>query len=72
MYSGFLQEPKLLAFAYALEQAIHPRTQPQFLGAVPPEPADAGICSALPKKPHIFKGKAHLPHHLGTGKPFKP
>jgi amidase len=71
MYSGFLQEPKLLAFAYALEQAIHPRTQPQFLGAVPPEPADAGICSALPKKPHIFKGKAHLPHHLGTGKPFK-
>jgi hypothetical protein len=40
----------------------------QFLGAVPPEPADAGICAALPKKPHVFKGKAHLPHHLGTGK----
>jgi amidase len=71
MYSGFLSEPTLLAFAYALEQAIQPRTQPQFLGAVPPEPPDAGICSSLPKKPHIFTGKARLPHHFGTGKPFK-
>jgi amidase len=71
MYSGFLSEPKLIGFAYDIEQQIHPRTQPQFLGAVPPEPPDAGICAALPKKPHVFKGKAHLPHHLGTGKPFK-
>src|SRR6266436_4551287 len=38
MYSGFLQEPTLLALAYDLEQAIKPRTQPQFLGSVPPEP----------------------------------
>lgn len=71
MYSGFLSEPTLLGFAYDLEQEIQPRTQPQFLGAVPPEPADAGICSSLPKKPHVFTGKAHLPHHLGTGKPLK-
>jgi amidase len=71
MYGGFLSEPNLLAFAYALEQAIQPRTQPQFLGTVPPEPPDAGICSSLPSKPHIFTGKARLPYHFGTGKPFK-
>jgi hypothetical protein len=34
--------------------------------------AAAGICAALlPPKPHVFKGKAHLPHHLGTGKSLK-
>ncbi len=71
MYSGFLQEPALLAMAYDLEQAVQPRRSPQFLGAVPPEPPDAGICAALPKKPHVFTGKAHLPHHLGTGKTLK-
>ena len=71
MYAGFLSEPKLLAMAYDLEQQIHPRTAPQFLGTVNPEPANAGICSALPKKPQQFKGRAHLPYHLGTGKPFK-
>ena len=70
MYSGFLQEPALLAMAYDLEQAVHPRRAPQFLDAVPPAPPDAGICSDLPKKPHVFTGKAHLPHHLGTGKKF--
>src|SRR6267142_1060498 len=47
MYSGFLQEPKLIALAYDLEQAIKPRTQPQFLGSVPPEPPEAGICATL-------------------------
>ena len=70
MYSGFLQEPKLLSFAYDLEQAIRPRREPGYLGSVPPEPPDAGICAALPSKPHAFTGKAHLPHHLGTGKPL--
>src|SRR6266404_7649011 len=29
MYAGFLSEPKLLGFAYDLEQQIQPRTQPQ-------------------------------------------
>ena len=46
MYSGFLQEPKLLGLAYALEQARPPRATPHFVGTVPPEPADAGLCAA--------------------------
>jgi amidase len=70
MYSGFLQEPKVLGFAYDLEQEVRPRREPGFLGSVPPEPADAGVCSALPSKPRVFTGKAHLPHHIGTGKPL--
>jgi amidase len=69
MYSGFLKEPRLLALAYDLEQAIHPRRQPEMLGEVPPEPENAGICEGLPR-PQIG-GKAHMTHHLGTGKPFK-
>ncbi len=44
MYSGFLREPALLAFAYDLEQAIGGRPQPAFLGSVPDLPPDAGIC----------------------------
>jgi amidase len=71
MYAGFLREPALLAMAYDLEQAVQPRREPQFLGSAPGAPPDAGICAALPKKPHVFTGKAHLPHHLGTGKKFK-
>jgi len=62
MYAGFLQEPKLLAFAYALEQAIHPRRAPQFVGSLQPFPPDPGICGSLPRKPHVFTGRAHLPH----------
>lgn len=45
MYSGFLQEGKLLALAYDLEQEIGGRPQPQYLGSVPALPPDAGICS---------------------------
>ena len=30
MYAGFLDEPKLLAYAYALEQALQPRVQPTY------------------------------------------
>ncbi len=71
MYSGFLQEPKLLGLAYDLEQEIQPRTQPQFLGTEPPEPPDLGICSPVPTKPYLFTGKARLPYHLGTGKQLK-
>src|SRR5438552_11594409 len=72
MYSGFLKEPTLLALAYDLEQAIKPRTQPQFLGAVPPEPPDAGICATLTAVavPKLVNGRAKLSHHIGTGKPF--
>jgi amidase len=40
MYGTFLSEPKLLAFAYDLEQELRARTPPQFLGTVsdPPPP----------------------------------
>jgi amidase len=44
MYAGFLEEPKLLAYAYDLEQALGVRAQPAFLNDVIPEPADAGLC----------------------------
>ena len=69
MYGGFLREPRLLALAYDLEQALQPRRQPEMLGEVPSEPLDAGICGGLPR-PQIG-GKAHLLHHIGTGKPIK-
>ncbi len=44
MYSGYLQEPKLLAYAYDIEQAIHPRVQPEFRGMIPAEPPNAHLC----------------------------
>ena len=72
MYSGFLKEPTLLALAYDLEQAIKPRTQPQFLGSVPPEPPDAGICATLTAAAtaKLVNGRAQISRHIGTGKPF--
>jgi len=77
MYGGFLQEPKLLALAYDLEQEIRARSQPQQLGSVPPPPPDAGICSALaagtPRAGIQFiGGQAQTARHLGTGKPLMP
>jgi amidase len=68
MYAGFLQEPTLLGLAYDLEQEIHPRSQPEFLGMVPPEPPDAGIC---PEPLHPQTGIGRLPYHFGTGKPLR-
>jgi hypothetical protein len=44
MYAGFLDEPKLIALAYDLEQEMRARSQPRFRDSVPPEPRDAGIC----------------------------
>lgn len=44
--AGFLSEPKLISLAYAIEQIL-PRTPPEFVGNVPPDPPDAGICAAL-------------------------
>jgi amidase len=70
MYAGFLDEPKLLGYAYDLEQEVQPRSEPDFLGAVPPEPPDAGICAALPGGPRIDRGRGHVRHHFGTGKPI--
>jgi amidase len=60
MYSTFLQESTLIGFAYDLEQELNVRRQPQFLGTVT-DPPNAGLCAAVPT-PHVFKGKAHLPH----------
>ena len=57
MYSTFLHEPQLIALAYALEQALHPRQQPQLLNAIIPIP-NAGLCA----QGHPSQGKAHLPH----------
>jgi amidase len=68
MYGGFLQEPKLLGLAFDLEQEIHPRSQPEFLGMIPPEPPDAGICEAPPRP--MSAGTRRLPYHFGTGKPL--
>ena len=56
IYSTFLREPKLLALAYDLEQALNGRQQPQFLGSVIPVP-NAGLCTG-----RSHGGKAHLPH----------
>lgn len=68
MYSGFLQEPTLLAFAYDLEQELLRRSTPQFLGVVPPEPPDAGICDATLTGANVKLERHRLRRHLGTGK----
>lgn len=60
MYSGFLREADLIALAYDLEQELRVRTPPQFLGSIVPV-TNAGLCEGLPKKPHVFTGRAHLP-----------
>src|SRR5207248_7712716 len=69
MYAGFLSEPTLLAFAYDLEQELTPRTAARFLGAIPAEPADAGLCASSPTL-RTSTAPMRMPHHLGTGKPF--
>jgi amidase len=56
MYSTFLEEPALIGFGYALEQALNVRQQPQFLGSIIPIP-NADLCSG-----HQNHGQPHLPH----------
>jgi amidase len=56
MYSTFLHEPQLIAFGYALEQALNVRQQPQFLGSIIPIP-NADLCQG-----HQNHGQPHLPH----------
>jgi amidase len=70
MYSTFLHEPQLLAFAFDLEQQLKPRQTPRFLSSVPPLPPDAGICATLPKTSKSQAGLPHLRRHLGTNKPI--
>ena len=49
MYAGFLEEPKLLAYAFALEQALQPRAQPAYEGPLQPFPSSPGVCSGQTK-----------------------
>ena len=70
MYGGYLQEARLLSLAYDLEQEIQPRSAVQFLGHVPPEPPDAGLCTMTSTRPAAadLAKMRHLRRHLGTGK----
>lgn len=56
MVGSAWQEAKMLGLAYDLEQELNAQVPPQFLGSVPPEPPDAGICTGKPK-PHGGTGK---------------
>jgi hypothetical protein len=58
---GSLSEPKLIALAYAIEPLLDARKLPRFRGSVPPEPADAGICAALPGANRGSAGTGHVP-----------
>jgi amidase len=61
MYSTFLHEPQLIGFAYDLEQELHVRRQPQFLGSVIPVP-NANLCTNEARQSQMFVGTTHLPH----------
>jgi amidase len=60
MVSNAWQEGKLLALAYDLEQELNAQVPPEYLGTVPEEPPDAGICSGKPK----IAGKTSRPTRL--------
>jgi hypothetical protein len=70
MYSGFLQEPTLIALAYDLEQEMQARTPPRFQGAVPPEPPDAKLCDPASSLAAQASSIRNLPMwwHLGTSR----
>jgi len=70
MYAGFLQEPKLLAFAYALEQLLQPRRAPEYLGSLQPYPPDPGFCSAS-VAPSSRSRSVTRGRHIGTGRVFE-
>jgi len=62
MYSTFLREPKLIGFAYDLEQRIQVRSQPRFLGSVVPVP-NADLCNNRTEQGQVFTGTANMPAH---------
>lgn len=71
LYAGFLQEPQLLRIGYAIEQLLQPRSQPQYLGAVPADPPDAGLCpaTAATSVPVLAaSARAGGPIHVATGR----
>jgi amidase len=72
MYASKHQEGKLIALAYDLEQEIQPRRKPRFLGTVPDEPPDAGICGASPQVRRPDASRRRQRRHLGTGKRLFP
>jgi len=60
MYGTFRREPELIGFAYDPEQELNAGYAAAVLGSPVPVP-NRRLCTGLPKKPHVFKGKAHLP-----------
>src|SRR6184192_2811296 len=56
MFTTCLRLSRMIAFGYALEQALNVRQQPKFLGSIIPIP-NGGFCTG-----HQPQGKAHLPH----------
>jgi amidase len=62
MYSTFLREPKLIGFAYDLEQRMQVRRQPAFRGSVIPVP-NADLCDNRTEQGQVFTGTANMPAH---------
>jgi hypothetical protein len=62
MYSTFLPEPKLIGFAYDLEQRVQVRRLSQFLDSVTPVP-NADLCDQHPEAGRVFPETAKMPAH---------
>jgi len=62
MYSGFLREPKLIGFAYDLEQRMQVRRKPEFRDSVIPVP-NAQLCDQHAEQSEVFSGTATMPAH---------
>lgn len=60
MYSTFLREPKLIGFAYDLEQRMNVRRKPEFRGSVIPVP-NAHLCDQQAEQGRVFSGTANMP-----------
>jgi amidase len=60
MYSTFLREPKLIGFAYDLEQRMNVRRKPEFRGSVIPVP-NAHLCDQHAEQGRVFSGTANMP-----------
>ncbi|HEX7172201.1 MAG TPA: amidase family protein [Candidatus Limnocylindria bacterium] len=74
LYAGFLQEPQLLHVGYAIEQLRSPREQPEFLGAVPADPPDAGLCdvsTSAAQKARTAKARGRGAMHPATGRAIR-
>jgi amidase len=70
LYAGFLQEPQLLKISYGMER-LFGREQPKFLGAVPADPPDAGICpvpTGAAATQRVAAARAEGPFHFSSGR----